>query len=106
MLAVEMDKGRATHVGHTGTSKYGMQIALIHGNLGAATCVTGIATAIDAAANGYLRLHCRCSEEHHQTDYGIFNSQFLILNSQLSILNSQFTVIVGLSKSGSDSTYK
>ena len=99
MFTVEMYKGRATDISHTGTSEDSMQITGIYSNLCATTRITSISTSIDATTNGYLRLHCRCGEEHHQTYYGIFSSQFFILYYQ-------FTVIVGLSKSGSDSTYK
>ena len=87
MFTIDMDEGRTTHIGHTGTGEDGMQITFIHSNLRAATRITGITTAIDAAANDNLRLHCHCSEEHHQTYYGRFNFQFSIINYQLSIFN-------------------
>ena len=82
MLAIDVDKGRATHVGLTGTAEDLVDVAGTDGDGSALASVTGITTAINVTANGYLRLSSHSRQEHQQTDYGLSNSQCISCSSK------------------------
>ena len=82
MFTIDVNEGAALDIGDTCTTKDFVDIASKHCNGGTAFSNALITAAIDAAANGNLRLHRRSSKEHHQTDYGIFNSQLLSIISK------------------------
>ena len=80
MFAINMNKGRAAHVSHAGSGKHGMKVTGIDVDGSLSFCVASITTTIDTSTNGNLCLHCYCSQEHHQADYGRLRSHFLTLN--------------------------
>ena len=69
MLAIDMDKGTATHISHTGTAIDGVHITCQHSHRGTAPCITGITATIDITANhnlGYSLLPRQHKEQQEQ----------------------------------------
>ena len=80
MLTVDIDKGVALNICHTGTAEDLVHVTGSNRHLGIAIDNTLIAATVNITANSNLRLDCRSNQEHQKAYYGIsqLHNSFII----------------------------